>query len=103
MSALKVRQEKEEEMKALEDYWKDRLQKQQAEHVNINKLTEEEVGKGVKSVEKLFTPAGNQQICRDERESVQNCYQTNSSQSLRCRDSVTGFMKCVTSARLNSG
>ena len=29
ISALRVRAEKEEEMKTLEDYWKDRVQKQE--------------------------------------------------------------------------
>jgi len=102
LSALKVRQEKEEEMKTLEEYWMGRLQKQQEEHVNINKLTEEEVSKGVKSVEKLFANAGSQPVCREESNAVQSCYQTHPGQSLRCRENVKSFMACVSSVRLNS-
>jgi len=103
LSALKVRQEKEEEMKTLEEYWMGRLQKQQEEHVNINKLTEEEVSKGVKSVEKLFAHAGSQPVCREESNAVQSCYQTHPGQSLRCRENVKSFMACVSNVRLSSG
>merc|ERR1719336_1483296 len=43
ISALRVKAEKEEEMKTLDDYWKERLQKQEESFITTVKLTEEEV------------------------------------------------------------
>merc|ERR1711892_1297041 len=74
LSALRVRAEKEEELKRLEEYWKDRLQKQEENHIANAKLTEEEILKSAKHVETLFTPASNREICRDSRLAVQSCY-----------------------------
>merc|ERR1719435_712083 len=67
LSALRVRAEKEEELKRLEEYWKDRLQKQEENHIANAKLTEEEILKSAKHVETLFTPASSREICRDSR------------------------------------
>jgi len=101
LSSLKVKQEKEEEMKGLEDYWKDRLQKQQDEHTAMAKLTTEEFNKSLKKVETLFAKAGTGAVCRDESDAVKGCYTANSDKSLRCRDTVQGFANCVSRARLN--
>lgn len=100
LSALKVKQEKEEEMKKLEDYWKVRLQNQQDEHTSMAALTEEEFTKSLKKVETLFAAAGTKSVCRDESEAVRNCYAENKNKSLRCRESVNNFASCVSSARL---
>jgi len=101
LSSLKVRQEKEEEMRVLEVYWKDRLNKQQDEHTAMAKLTTEEFNKSLKKVETLFAQAGNGAVCRDESEAVKGCYSSNKDKSLRCRDSVKGFANCVSKARIS--
>merc|ERR1712083_878149 len=104
LSALRVRAEKEEELKRLEDYWKDRLRKQEEDHIANTKLTEEEILKNSKRVETLFTPASKREICRfaianfykhgltllfrDSRLAVQSCYSENPSKPLLCRDKV---------------
>jgi len=100
LSALRVRAEKEEELKRLEEYWKDRLQKQEENHIANAKLTEEEILKSAKHVETLFTPASNREICRDSRLAVQSCYSENPSKPLLCRDKVLEFSSCVSKARL---
>jgi outer membrane biosynthesis protein TonB len=100
LSALKVKQDKEVELKNLEEYWSQRLAKQQEEHVVMAKLTEDEFNKSFKKVETMFATSGAQGVCRDESEAVRNCYSSNSGKSLRCRDSVKGFASCVSSARL---
>ena len=43
MPIVRVRTEKEEELLALENYWKERLAAQEAETVHRQKLTEQEV------------------------------------------------------------
>jgi len=100
LSALKVKQDKEEELKHLEDYWRDRLQKQQDEHTSMSKLSEAEFNKSLKTVETLFAVAGTGSVCRDESEAVRGCYAQHTKQSLRCGSSVNNFVNCVASARL---
>jgi len=100
LSALRVRAEKEEELKRLEEYWKDRLQKQEENHIANAKLTEEEILKSAKHVETLFTPASSREICRDSRLAVQSCYSENPSKPLLCRDKIKEFSSCVSKARL---
>jgi len=101
LSSLKVRQEKEEEMKGLELYWKERLAKQQDEHTAMAKLSSEEFNRSLKKVETLFAQAGDRAVCRDESEAVKGCYSSNKDKSLRCRDTVKGFANCVSKARLS--
>jgi len=100
LSALKVKQEKEVELKTLEDYWKDRLQKQQEEHTAMKGLTEQEFNKSLKKVETLFAAAGTGAVCRDENEALISCYSEHSKQSLRCGGTVNEFVNCVASARM---
>jgi len=100
LSALRVRAEKEEELKRLEEYWKDRLQKQEENHIANAKLTEEEILKSAKHVETLFTPASNREICRESRLAVQTCYSENPSKPLLCRDKIKEFSSCVSKSRL---
>jgi len=100
LSALKVKQDKEVELKTLEDYWKDRLQKQQEEHTAMKGLTEQEFNKSLKKVETLFATAGTGAVCRDENEALISCYSEHSKQSLRCGGKVDQFVNCVASARM---
>jgi len=100
ISALRVKAEKEEEMKTLDDYWKDRLQKQEESFMTNAKLTEEEIIKSAKHVGTLFKPTVNKQICRESQLAVQSCYEANPSKPLLCRDKVLEFTNCVAAARL---
>jgi len=97
LSALRVRTEKEEELLALENYWKERLTAQEAETVHRQKLTEQEVAAAAKKVEDLFRPAQQEgtKPCKDLSSEVQSCYSSNPSQPLLCRDKVAEFSQCV--------
>jgi len=97
LSALRVRTEKEEELLALENYWKERLAAQEAETVHRQKLTEQEVAAAAKKVEELFRPAQQETAkpCKDLSADVQSCYSSNPSQPLLCRDKVAQFSQCV--------
>jgi len=95
ISALRVKAEKEEEIKNLDDYWKDRLQKQEESFTTASKLSEDEILKGAKYVDTLFKPANNKQICRESQLQVQSCYESNPSKPLVCRDKVLEFTNCV--------
>jgi len=102
LSALKVRQEKEEEMKKLEDYWKDRLRQQQDEHIESAKLREEEFNKNASKVQSLFIPANRKPVCNSETEVLKDCYVSHPGQTLRCREAVSTFYNCVSDARITS-
>lgn len=103
LSALKVRQEKELELVKLEEYWKERLRKQQDEHKHMDKRSDEEFNKSVEKVAKLFKKSGSSQICsRDERQAVMECYGNNVGQALNCRETVRSFAACVNNERLKS-
>merc|ERR1711974_442472 len=97
LSALRVRTEKEEELLALENYWKERLAAQEAETVHRQKLTEQEVAAAAKKVEELFRPAQQEAAkpCKDLSSEVQSCYSSNPSQPLLCKDKVAQFSQCV--------
>jgi len=100
ISALRVKAEKEEEMKTQDDYWKDRLQKQEESFIANANLTEAEIAKNAKYVETLFKPAVSSEVCRDRQLSVQACYAAHPSQPLVCREQVLQFSRCVSAARL---
>lgn len=99
ISALRVKAEKEEEMKTQDDYWRDRLQKQEESFITNAKLTEGEIIKNAKYVETLFKPAVNKEICRESEQSVLSCYESNPGKPLLCREKVLAFTKCVSEAR----
>jgi len=103
LSALRVRTEKEEELVNLETYWRERLSKQESEHIAQAKLSEEEVARSARLVEGLFTPAAptGEKICRDASDAVQSCYSSHPQQPLLCRDKVLQFSQCVHQARNN--
>jgi len=103
LSALRVRTEKEEELVNLENYWRERLSKQESEHIAQAKLTEEEVARSARLVEGLFIPASSagEKICRDASDAVQACYSSHPQQPLLCRDKVLQFSQCVHQARTN--
>jgi hypothetical protein len=100
LSALRVRQEKEEELKKLDENWRERLKKQEEEHSTRMRINDEEVKKTADKVEKMFKTSGKRNICRDERLAVMDCYSANAGQSLKCRDTVKSFVSCVNTERL---
>jgi len=97
LSALRVRTEKEEELLALENYWKERLAAQEVETVHRQKLSEQEVAAAAKKVEELFRPTQQEAAkpYKDLSSEVQSCYSSNPSQPLMCRDKVAQFSQCV--------
>jgi len=99
LSALRVRTEKEEELKKLEDYWKERLQRQEEAHVAQAKLTESEIAARASQIQSLFKPATTRDLCRDGRDAVKECYTANPGSTLLCREKVLEFSKCVNKAR----
>ena len=59
-----MRQEKEEELKKLDENWRERLKKQEEEHSTRMRINDEEVKKTADKVEKMFKTSGKRNICR---------------------------------------
>lgn len=99
ISALRVRQEKEQEMMALQEQWQDRLAKLEEAHRRESTVKKEQIEASVGLVHNLFKPAPSREVCRSGRQAVQDCYSSNPSKPLLCRDMVLEFSKCVRESR----
>lgn len=102
LALLRLRQERELELKKVEDYWREKLKIVESKYVNLNKLTSEEFAKSVAEVETLYKKEPCGPICQDMEKSVIKCYQDNPKQSLVCSSIVKDFSQCVASASLNA-
>jgi len=102
LALLRLRQERELELKKVEDYWREKLKTVESKYVNLNKLTSEEFAKSVAEVEQLYKKETCGPICQDMEKSVIQCYQDNPKQSLVCSNIVKDFSKCVASASLTA-
>jgi len=102
LSALRVRAEKEEELGALEQYWKERLAAQEEEHVARQRLTDTQVAAAAARVADLFRPAAGGLPCRESSGEVEQCYSSHPAQPLLCREKVLHFSQCVVDARIGS-
>jgi len=102
LALLRLRQERELELKKVEDYWREKLKNVESKYVNLNKLTSEEFAKSVSEVEQLYKKEIYPPICPDKEESVMKCYQDNPKQSLVCSSIVKDFSECVAAASLTA-
>jgi len=102
LALLRLRQERELELKKVEDYWRERLKTVESKYVNLNKLTSEEFAKSVAEVEQLYKKETCGPICQGMENSVIKCYQENPKQSLVCSPIVKDFSQCVASASLSA-
>jgi len=102
LALLRLRQERELELKKVEDYWRHKLKTVESKYVNLNKLTSEEFAKSVAEVETLYKKESCGPICEDMEKSVIQCYQENPKQSLVCSGIVKDFSQCVASASLTA-
>merc|ERR1711976_333874 len=102
LSALKIRDEKEEELKKLEKYYQQRLHDMQDEHTRMAIMSGDNFNAAVKEVDSMFMKSRNPPICQGAREAVMDCYMSNKEKPLLCGEHVKSFAKCVEAARLKS-
>lgn len=102
LSALKVRAEKEEELRQVEEYWQSRLQETRNHQLKATAINEESLHNTIAAVEKLFLKGRQAPICQEPKHAVLQCYKQNPKQSLNCSQEVKSFAQCIESARLNS-
>jgi len=99
---MRLREEKEQEMKQLNQDWQDQMDAREREFVNMAKLSEENVNSALNEVESLFMKATCTPVCQNQQEAVMGCYLDHPRQSLRCAREVAQFTQCVDLTRLQS-
>lgn len=102
LMVMRLREEKEQEIKNLNLGWHDKMDAREKEFTKMAKLTEEEVIGALKEVEQLFVRASCSPVCQGQQEAVMQCYQDHPCQTLRCSREVDSFTQCVDLARLQS-
>jgi hypothetical protein len=103
-TSLEIRQDKEEALRANDQYWEKRLKKMEDNHMMMNRRMEEEYKKAAKEVEELFSrlPAKREQPpCANAGQYVKSCYQKNLGKVLNCAKEVEAFAACVDTNRIN--
>ncbi|XP_068205023.1 uncharacterized protein [Palaemon carinicauda] len=102
LMVMRLREEKEQEIKKLHQDWRDKLDAREKEFIKMAQLSEEQVASTLKEVEGLFLKASCSPVCQNKQESVMHCYQDHPRQSLRCAREVEQFAQCVDLSRLQS-
>jgi len=99
LTALQVRQQKEAEIKELEEQWRNRLKNQEDKFVAAGKITEENFKQAISDVERFFKkPHG--PVCEDNQREVLKCFKDNVDKPLECAKLVQAFSRCVEVTRL---
>lgn len=102
LMVMRLREEKEQEIKKLNMEWHDKMEAREKEFMKISQLSEEQVAAALKDVENLFMKATCSPVCQNQQEAVMNCYNDHAHQSLRCAREVEQFTQCVDLSRLQS-
>ncbi|KAK7070580.1 hypothetical protein SK128_007741 [Halocaridina rubra] len=102
LMVMRLREEKEQEIKKLNQAWREKMDSREQEFAKISGLSEEQVSSALKEVESLFMKASCTPVCQNQQEAVMNCYQDHPRQSLRCAREVEHFTQCVDLSRLQS-
>ncbi|KAK2710495.1 hypothetical protein QYM36_011878 [Artemia franciscana] len=95
IAAARIKQEKEAEIRNVEDQWRIRLQEMSEAHKRNTRTAEVEFERAVHDVNELLNRQSAQPICENLKVSVQQCYADHSSQVLRCADLVRDFHSAV--------
>eukprot|EP00096_Caligus_rogercresseyi_P010448 TRINITY_DN3811_c0_g1_i1.p1 TRINITY_DN3811_c0_g1~~TRINITY_DN3811_c0_g1_i1.p1 ORF type:complete len:211 (-),score=80.38 TRINITY_DN3811_c0_g1_i1:582-1214(-) len=103
LSAMKVKEAKEEELRELEVYYQKRLSDLRDEHDRIANISEDQFKASLDKVQSLFKVPLKGPICPQERQRVLECYEKYADKPLLCSQSVADFRNAVRASRLSSG
>ncbi|XP_043269362.1 MICOS complex subunit MIC19 [Venturia canescens] len=104
ISALKMQQLKEEELRDQNIYWQRRMQNLKENHAKIDKILETEYQR---AVDQVAAAQGKKKIdvssvvppCIENKEKVLRCYQDHPKEILKCSSLVEEFSNCVDQRR----
>lgn len=99
LTAFQIQQQKEQELKAQEEYWKKRLNNLERNHYKINNIMEAEYKRASQELyvdgKKSVNPAETVQPCLENSQKILKCYQENPKEVLKCSTLVEEFSNCV--------
>lgn len=103
MSALKMQQQKEQELRNLDNYWRQRLWNLEQTHAKLNDILNAEYKKATEEIyinaKKGISVEDAVQPCKSTSDKVLACYQQNPKQILKCSNLVDEFFNCVDQRR----
>ncbi|XP_003707142.1 coiled-coil-helix-coiled-coil-helix domain containing 3 [Megachile rotundata] len=103
ITALKMQQQKEQELRNQEKYWQKRLENLQQKHAKINNIINLEYKRAVNELKandgKKPNIEDTVQPCQNSSEKVLKCYQDHPKEILKCSDLVEEFSSCVDERR----
>ncbi|KAK7789698.1 hypothetical protein R5R35_011515 [Gryllus longicercus] len=103
LTALQIQQAKEEELRKNDEYWMQRLQRQQETHKAMDFHMQQQYDSAVSDVKgSLFAcPDPNDEVpCRNLKDKVTECYKNNPKAVLKCSQEVLAFQACVDIKRM---
>ncbi|EFN81991.1 MICOS complex subunit mic25 [Harpegnathos saltator] len=100
MSAHQVHQQKEQELKQQEQYWRKRLRNIDDSYQKINRIFAEEYQKATAEVstkagQNITGTQGTVQPCLENSNKVLKCFQSHPKETLACSNLVEEFSNCV--------
>nr|CAD7458124.1 unnamed protein product [Timema tahoe] len=102
MTSLRILQEKEAEIEALDDYWRKRIEKMKEDHKLINQTLDEEFNNAKNEIRDLFhhVPGKYQSPpCQVEKDIISKCYHDNPKKVLVCAKELQQFAACLDQER----
>lgn len=105
ITAMQVRKEKEAELFANDQYWGERLKKQEDEFLKNNKILEKEFNDTIGEVKNRFKHsafANQAPPCQEFKSRIIDCYRKNPTETLKCANEVQEFMNCINRARISA-
>jgi coiled-coil-helix-coiled-coil-helix domain-containing protein 3 len=94
ISALEVRKQKEEELKANDEFWRQKLREIEQRYVKAEVAVGDEFNRQLAKLSALV-PVQGEQKCKEMSTKVAECYRTHPNQPLKCSGVVKEFAKCV--------
>lgn len=102
LTALKIRQEKEAELRRVEEHWRNQLLNLTNHYNELSQLTEAEYRAAIHDVEIAFAKTSFSNVCSDQKERVLKCYKEHKDRPLECAGEVKEFAACVQKFRLEN-
>ncbi|CAO1319522.1 unnamed protein product [Diamesa hyperborea] len=105
ITSMQVRKEKEAELFANDQYWGNRLKKQESDFLKNNKIMEKEFTDTVNDVKARFQQPSlihQSPPCQDLKAKIIDCYKQNPAEALKCSSEVQNFLNCINSSRIQT-
>ncbi|XP_077559335.1 coiled-coil-helix-coiled-coil-helix domain containing 3 [Haemaphysalis longicornis] len=97
--ALQGRRLHHDELKKVDDVWRERLKEVERQNQELYKLATDKFAGAVKAVEDKYTQHKCIPVCEAQQQKVMECYAKNQHAALNCSKLVDAFTKCVHQAR----